>query len=220
MGLSPSAQEEAKAKGVDLAFKGIPREVFDKRAIEKNEVVFYDLSFVEVKPLVKKNSVAIELTDFSVFYNQDTIANAESQLNAGSTKIVVESGKIIKIAKDKKTDIITREVLTKKWTDWIDYWAVDFNFESKKEMIRVAVVPSSPGEGRMPEGQERSKQYEEQWTGDYIFENEWQSFRTRKDRNLELTSVYQEVPKGRRKIAVKVVDIFGNDTMKVIEVTV
>ena len=23
-----------------------------------------------------------------------------------------------------------REVLTKEWTDWIDYWAVDFDFEN------------------------------------------------------------------------------------------
>lgn len=28
-------------------------------------------------------------------------------------------------------------VQTKNWTDWIDYWAVDFNFESKREIIRV-----------------------------------------------------------------------------------
>ena len=60
----------------------------------------------------------------------------------------------------------------------------------------------------------------ETWTGDYIFENEWQSFRTKKDRSLELKSVFHECPKGKRKIATKVVDIFGNDTMKVIEVNV
>ena len=59
---------------------------------------------------------------------------------------------------------------------------------------------------------------EEIWSGDYIFENEWQSFRTRKDRSLELNSIYKEVLPGRRKIAVKVVDIFGNDTMKIIDV--
>ena len=63
-------------------------------------------------------------------------------------------------------------------------------------------------------------EYEEVWTGDYIFENEWQSFRTRKDRSLELTSVARECPTGRRKLAVKVVDIFGNDTMTIVEVTV
>lgn len=61
---------------------------------------------------------------------------------------------------------------------------------------------------------------EEIWTGGYIFENEWQSFRTKKDRKLELTSAEKEVTKGRRRIAVKVVDIFGNDTTKVVEVNV
>lgn len=37
-----------------------------------------------------------------------------------------------------------------------------------------------------------------------IFKNEWQRFRTKKDRSLELTSVAHECPPGRRKIAVKV----------------
>ena len=62
--------------------------------------------------------------------------------------------------------------------------------------------------------------WEERWTGDYIFENEWQSFRTKKDRALELISVSHECQSGRRRIAVKVVDIFGNDTMTIIEATV
>ena len=61
---------------------------------------------------------------------------------------------------------------------------------------------------------------EEVRTGDFVLENEWQSFRTKKDRSLELKSVFQECRPGRRKIAVKVVDIFGNDTMKIVEVTV
>jgi len=53
-----------------------------------------------------------------------------------------------------------------------------------------------------------------------VFENEWQSFRTKRDRSIELTSVFHDCEPGRRKLAVKVVDIFGNDTMKIIEVTV
>ena len=56
--------------------------------------------------------------------------------------------------------------------------------------------------------------------GDYIFENEWQSFRTRRDRSLELTTVAHDVSPGRRKVAVKVVDIFGNDTMAILDVTI
>ena len=36
------------------------------------------------------------------------------------------------MSKDKATELIEKEVLTKKWSDWIDYWAVDFDFASKK----------------------------------------------------------------------------------------
>jgi DNA modification methylase len=232
MGLAPNAQDEAKNKGIDLALKYIPREVFDKRAVEKNQVVFHDVSYVEVKPLYKEKkgqptAVAVQLTDFSVYYNQDTIAHAEESLKNGGSKIVVENGQIIKVTKDKN-GIVKRDTLTKKWTDWIDYWSVDFDYESKKEIIRVRkqrdeVLPANlkPGE-QLPMNETAGIiEYEEVWTGDYIFENEWQSFRTKKDRKLELTSAYHEYgKKGRYKIAVKVVDIFGNDTMKVVEVGV
>jgi DNA modification methylase len=221
MGLFPNIIEEAKSKGIDLAMKYIPRDVFDKRAVEKNQVVFHDVSYIEVKPHFKKNSIAIELTDFSVFYNQDSIANAESNLKNGGKKIVVENGQIIKVSKDKK-GVVTRESLTKKWTDWIDYWSVDFDFESKKEIVRVRRSPATQMnlDGTSDPVQLSLDDYEEAWTGDYVFENEWQSFRTKKDRKLELKSIYKECTPGRRKIAVKVVDIFGNDTMKIIEVTI
>jgi hypothetical protein len=232
MGLSPNAQDEAKNKGIDLSLKYIPREVFDKRAVEKNQVVFHDVSYIEVKPLYKEKkghptAVAVQLTDFSVYYNQDTIAHAEESLKNGGNKIVVENGQIIKVSKDKN-GITKREVLTKKWTDWIDYWAIDFDYESKKEIIRVKKTRVDSVTDNVKAGEQLPMdetagiiEYEEVWTGDYIFENEWQSFRTKKDRTLEMKSVFHEYPtKGRYKIAVKVVDIFGNDTMKVVEVGV
>ena len=40
----------------------------------------------------------------------------------------------------------------------------------------------------------------------------------KKDRSLELKTPFHECQPGRYKVAVKVVDIFGNDTMKIIEV--
>jgi adenine-specific DNA-methyltransferase len=205
MGLFPAIQEEAKNKGIDLALKYIPRDVFDKRAIEKNQVVFYDVSYIEVKPVINKQTVAIALTDFSVFYNQDSIKEVEEYLKAGGKKLIVENGQIIKITKDKD-GILEREVLTKRWEDWIDYWAIDFNFESKKEIVRLK--------------NEETGEFEDVWTGTYVFENEWQSFRTKRDRSLELTSITKELGSRRTKIAVKVVDIFGNDTMKVIDINV
>ena len=56
--------------------------------------------------------------------------------------------------------------------------------------------------------------FEERWTGAYIFENEWQSFRTRQNRKLELKSATHTYPKpGRDVVAVKVIDLFGNDPL-------
>jgi hypothetical protein len=205
MGLFPNILDEAKNKGIDIAPKYIPREVFDRRAIEKNQVVFHDVSYIEIKPLVKGTSIAVELTDFSVYYTQETIDSVAEGLKNGKNKITVDNGQIVKVSKDKD-GIIHNEVLTRKWTDWIDYWSVDFNFESKREIIRVT--------------DEETGAVEERWTGDYIFENEWQSFRTKKDRSLELRSTFYECEPGRYKIAVKVVDIFGNDTMRIADVTV
>ncbi|WP_353070501.1 site-specific DNA-methyltransferase (plasmid) [Tunturibacter empetritectus] len=220
MGLFPNVLDEARAKGIDIAPKYIPAEVFDRRAVEKNQVRFYDVSFIEVKPHVTKNTVAVELTDFSVFYSQDSIKGAEEQIKENGSKIVIDRGQIVKVSKDKD-GIVTREVLTKKWSDWIDYWAVDFDYESKREIIRKPITREvQVSISGMEPPQMGLESYEEVWTGDYIFENEWQEFRTKKDRALKLVSVARECAPGRRKIAVKVVDIFGNDTMTIVEVTV
>jgi len=210
MGLFPHIQEEAKQRGVSLTLKHIPREVFDKRAVEKNQVVFTDVSYIEVTPHYEEDTIAVELADFSVFYNQDSIKHVEETLNSGSNKIIIAEGNIIKISKNKN-GILTRENLIKKWTDWIDYWAVDFDFEDKKEIIKVEKQKKQTGKLDL------EKEYEEKWTGDYVFENEWQSFRTKKKRDLELKTPFRKIS-GKKKIAIKVVDIFGNDTMKIIEV--
>jgi len=205
MGLFPNVLDEAKSKGIDIQPKYIPADVFDKRAVEKDQVVFHDVAAIEVRPIVKGKTVAAQLTDFSVYYSQDSAKAAAESLKEKASKIVVEKGQIVKISKDKN-GIVTKERLTKHWTDWIDYWSVDFDFESKKEIIRVQ--------------DEATGEMVERWTGDFIFENEWQSFRTKKDRSLELTSAAHEVDKKRVKIAVKVVDIFGNDTMTIVDVAV
>ena len=208
MGVSPQCVDEAKAKGVSLALRYIPKEVFDKRAVDKNQVVFYDVAYVEVQPVVKGRKVTVKLKDFGVSYRQDDIDTLAGEMKPG-TKVTVADGQVVKITKDK-AGIVKREVLTKKWEDWIDYWAVDFDYHSRPETI-VVTLPDATG--RMVERPQR--------TGGFIFENEWQSFRTRRDRKLELESApFEYAAKGKYKIAVKVIDIFGNDTTKVVEVSV
>jgi len=96
---------------------------------------------------------------------------------------------------------ISREILTKKWTDWIDYWPVDFDYKNKREIIQV----------------EKNGDSDEVWMGNHLFENEWQSFRTRQDRSLDLESVEHKYDKpGKYKIAVRVVYILGKDNLKLL----
>src|SRR3989344_4845496 len=147
--------EETKKQGLDIQFKKIPREVFDKKAVEKGQVKFYDVAYLEAKPIVKgrgnKKTVSVELVDFSVFYNQEDIGETEEKLRPGGSKVVIENGQVIKLSKDKETKLIEREVLTKNWTDWVDYWSVDFDFENRKEIVKV-INPET-------------KEEKEEWTG-------------------------------------------------------
>jgi DNA modification methylase len=81
------------------------------------------------------------------------------------------------------TDLIPEEVRSKirKWSDYIDYWAVDFDFQHD------------------------------------TFMNQWQAYRTRKNRKLDLESAEHEyAAPGKYKVLVKVVDIFGNDTSQLL----
>lgn len=225
MGLFPAVLEESKQKGIDIAPKTIPPEVFDKRAVEKGQVRFADVAYVEAVPRYDKKdklSLSIALTDFSVHYSQGLVESITAELKEGKSEVVCDAGALVKYSKDKE-GIIKREVLTRKWTDWVDYWAVDFHYESRKEVIKVAKTMGVDGElpGVVDSSSGEFIEFEERWTGAYIFENEWQSFRTRRDRDLDLTTAIHKYAKpGRYTVAIKVIDIFGNDTMTLVPVNV
>ena len=172
--------------------------------MDKKQVKFFDVAYLQAKPNIKGMSVTIQLTNFATYYTQDDIEVLEDKLKKGSSSIGIENGQIVKITKEKN-NIMSREVLTKNWTDWIDYWAIDFNYEDKPEVITI----SSSGNAKQVK------------TGNFIFENEWQCFRTKKNNNLELTCPQHEyAEKGKYKIMVKVVDILGIDTSQVVEVEI
>lgn len=202
MGLQPRINQEFKEQGVDIRLRYIPKDVFDPRAVDKGQVKFYDVSYLQAKPIIKGNKVKIELTDFVTNYTQDDIEDIQESMRAGS-KVVIENGQIIKVSKDKN-GIINRETLTENWHDWIDYWSVDFDYNSKKEIIRI---------------KNEAGEIEEKWTGNYIFENEWQTFRTKQDRTLEFISAEHEYTQKKTfRVMVKVVDILGVDTSQIIEI--
>ena len=160
MGLHELVQDEARAAGVDLALKRIPREVMDPRVVASGEYVFHELAYVKVATTLRKRSVAVTLEDF-VLPNPDLVPEAVRAKVSG-------------------------------WSDYVDYWAVDFTF------------------GASPLGEAATD----------TFRNQWQSYRTRADRSLELTASHDYDEPGAHTVLVKVVDIFGNDTTTAVPVTV
>ncbi len=55
---------------------------------------------------------------------------------------------------------------------------------------------------------------------DDTFHNEWQTYRTRKSPDLELSTSHEYESPGEYTVVVKVIDILGNDTTKTIGVKV
>ena len=204
MGVIPDAIEDAVKNGVKLNLKIIPREVFDKKAVAEGAVKFSDVGYLDARLTTKKLEVFLELTDFSVFYSQDSLELDGESLQKGKSKVVLDNGIIKKISKNKD-GIIKIEDIATSWIDWIDYWAIDFNFEDRQEL---KIVKHDDGK------------IEQRATGRNIFDNQWQSFKTKSDK-IELVSSKYEYPKpGKYKIAVKVIDVFGNDTTRIFDVNV
>lgn len=154
MGLNDIIINEARSRGVKLLLLNIPREVMEAQAVEKGDIHFFELAYLEAEIHEDKDHrVQVELRDFII---------PNTELIPGDVREKVE-----------------------KWSDYIDYWAVDWDFRND------------------------------------TFMNGWVTYRTRKNRNLQLKSGPHKYEKpGKYTILVKVVDIFGIDTSQAFEVEV
>lgn len=149
--LNETARQVAAESRVDVAFKKIPREVLEKKAIEQGDVKFFELGALSVEPKQKGRELTLKLTDFIIPIDD----------------VPEEARKAIK-----------------QWSQMIDYWAVDWDFR------------------------------------DDTFHNQWQSYRTRQEPNIELSAKREYEAPGSYKIVVKVIDILGNDTTKTLDIQV
>jgi adenine-specific DNA-methyltransferase len=163
MGLHDLVKEEAEKYGVKLATFQIPREVMELNV--EDQKIKEDVQFYELAYLEIKQKV--------------------------------KNKKVIITLKDfiiPNPELLPEEikVKVKNWSDFIDYWAVDWMFNQHEE-----------------------------WTEeDDTFHNMNQRYRTRKEPKLELLMNYEYKKAGKYNILVKVIDIFGNDTTKLIEIKV
>ena len=196
---------EAEKKGVKINFQIIPREVFSKKAIQKGLVNFYPPAYLEAEILKKKKAktYTVKLKNFTTNYSDSNIEIVEEDLKNNSSKLFISNGQIVKASKDKD-GIFKTELQETNWFDWIDYWAVDFNYEDREELLTEL----------------NNNKIVQKPTGRFIFDNQWQSFRFSKE-DIELETIEYTFPsKGTYKVAVKVIDVFGNDSTKILEVKV
>lgn len=109
MGLYDLMVEAAKKKGVKLLLLQIPREVMEQQAAAKGDVRFFELAYLEAE--IQKPS-------------------ARSLPRGKGGDLSVQVG--LKDFVIPNTELIPEEVRSKvkKWSDYIDYWAVDWDFQN------------------------------------------------------------------------------------------
>ena len=88
----------AKGRGVKLRLLQIPREVMEQQAADKGDVQFFELAYLEAK--IEAGTRARERR---VSLTDFVVPNSDS------------------VPEDVRNKIT-------KWSDWIDYWAVDWDF--------------------------------------------------------------------------------------------
>ena len=129
---------------------------------------------------------------------------------------------------------IPREVLEKKAVEqgdikFFELAALSVGINKKARTVTLKLTDFMIPLDDVPEEVQKAVTHWEQWidywavdwnNSDDTFHNEWQSYRTRKDSTLarETSHTYDEA--GKYRIVVKVIDILGNDTTRLIQVEV
>jgi len=128
---------------------------------------------------------------------------------------------------------IPREVLEKKAVEQGDIkffelaaLSVDVAQQKRKVSLKLTdfVIPPDDVPADVQSAITHWAQWIDYWAVDWdnkddTFHNMWQTYRTRKDRSLQLQTVHQYDAPGEYRIMVKVIDILGNDTTKTLPVT-
>lgn len=90
--------EKAKERGVKLLLLQIPREVMEQQAVDKGDITFFELAYLDAEAVIKGLTVTLNLRQFVI----------------------------------PNTELIPEDVRSKitKWSDYIDYWAIDWDFQN------------------------------------------------------------------------------------------
>ncbi|HXF50050.1 MAG TPA: PKD domain-containing protein, partial [Verrucomicrobiae bacterium] len=170
-----TGKDSPKTAGVDILGWEFAFEI-NEMAKQVAEEARVDVSFKKIPREVLEKK-AVEQGDIH-FYE---LAALKVDVKAKGRQVSLKLKDFVIPPDDVPADV---QKAIKHWSQWIDYWAVDWDFK-----------------------------------GD-TFHNQWQSYRTRKNPDLqkEISNNYEKP--GQYTIVVKVIDILGNDTTKAVQVEV
>jgi len=162
------------------------------------------------KTLAKKNGIDLKLIQIpSVNEIKSSLVGFDLQLLKVPDQVVEkELSKYVKFP-----EVAYLEIETKVKGNEVKLEILDFQLAPTAELAEIA--------SKVKDSRELIDYWAIDWDykGD-TFHNQWQSFRVKKTPKVEYTAKHKFEEKGEYQIMVKVVDVFGNDTNKVLKVTV
>lgn len=162
------------------------------------------------KELAKKDGVDLRLIQFpSVNEIKASLVGFDLQLLEVPDQVVEkEISKYVKFP-----EVAYLEIETKIKEDTVKLKITDFQLAPTAELAEIA--------GKIKDSRELIDYWAVDWDykGD-TFHNQWQSFRVKKNPKVDYEATHKYEKKGEYQIMVKVVDVFGNDTNKVLEVRI
>jgi len=123
--------------------------------------------------------------------------------------------------------IIDEKILKNIRFSEVSYLEVEPTVKGRKVTIKITdfQVPPSPWLDKVKDSIKKYSDLIDYWAIDWAyqgdtFHNQWQAYRTKKNRKLDLEAIKTYKEPGNYEIMIKVVDVFGNDTNKIVKVKI
>ena len=109
----------------------------------------------------------------------------------------------------------------------VAYLELETKIKENKAMLKITDFQLAPTAelAEIASKVKDSRELVDYWAIDWdykgdTFHNQWQSFRVKKNLRVDYEATHKYEEKGKYQIMVKVVDVFGNDTNKVLKLRV